>query len=180
MSNTVTSSSSTNTLVEPLQVHLFKNHFTLAAQKDVTFPYQGSLSSLVEGINTLLMDQSVIQAIPEKHLHNLKLVILITDHRYTPVVQQEIRIDPQPGFLQQDLNQFGVDFLGQEWNDELQLDAEAMALPVLVPDLDLDPSPSVLTKKSLENYNKVKYLQGSVSVPTHPWIGMTRLSLLYR
>ena len=139
-----------------LQVHLYKSHFTFSNQ-EVTFPYNGSLQPFIEAVDTLELNQTVISTIPSQYYDNGKVCLRVTDHRYGEETRK-IELKPSGFALASDINSFGTDFLGQEWTPELGVQAESLILPILNPNLDLDPNPDICTRKSIENYNKTKYL----------------------
>jgi hypothetical protein len=139
-----------------LQLHLYKSHFTFSNQ-EVTFPYNGSLQPFIEAVDRLELNPTVISTIPSQYYHNGKVCLKITDHRYGDE-PRNLELKPNGFALAADINSFGTDFLGQEWTPELGVQVESLILPILNPELDLDPSTDVCFRKSIENYNNTKYL----------------------
>lgn len=153
-----------------MKVFLYKTHFTLSSPDSRPIPYQGPLSAFISSLNSLLISHNVMSTLPAKFFENGRFKVEVVDHRYggNNTVSARINLNPSPEAIWEDLQSFGMDHFGNEWDSVLALDLEQKVLPILFPSLDLDvdvdipgndivPSLSSHAKNTIKHYNSAKY-----------------------
>ncbi|KAI8897530.1 hypothetical protein BC833DRAFT_593481 [Globomyces pollinis-pini] len=85
------------------------------------------------------------------------MVVDIHDYRYNYPTFVQLKLNHNDESLRNDLNSFGLDYLGEEWNAQTSLELQSKILPHLYNSLDLDPNPEIHRAKTLQAYNKNKY-----------------------